>query len=146
MPRYPLGSDERRWEIIYHQAFYMWETVDFDTCPFSLHYAWFAGLDVQSCLICGAEAEPAVFLRGPETGPSCAIPAQFASAASAGIGLGAPSLRSLGRCSAIRGVCPSGLTAVSLPGGRAPSGRTPVSSLVASRGDFARLYCIEVSM
>ena len=68
MPRYLWGPDERRWEIIYHQAFHTWEIVDFDTCPFSLHYGWFAGLDARSCRICGAEAEPAVFLRNPETG------------------------------------------------------------------------------
>lgn len=67
-PRYLWGPDGLRWEIIYHQAFRMWEIVDFEACPFSLHYAGFSGLELQGCRICGEEAEPAVFLRNPETG------------------------------------------------------------------------------
>jgi hypothetical protein len=68
MPRYLWGPDERQWEVIYHQAFHMWEIVDFEACPFSLHYAGLSGLEPESCRICGEEAEPAVFLRNPETG------------------------------------------------------------------------------
>jgi hypothetical protein len=46
----------------------MWEIVDFESCPFSLHYAGLSGLEPESCRICGEEAEPAVFLRDLQTG------------------------------------------------------------------------------
>ena len=56
----------------------MWQIVDFETCPFSLHYAGLSGLEVDDCRICGEEAEPVAFLRTPETetvlcdtGPIC---------------------------------------------------------------------------
>jgi hypothetical protein len=68
MPRYLWGPDERQWEIIYHQAFRMWEIVDFEVCPFFLQYADLSGLEPESCRICGEESEPGVFLRNPETG------------------------------------------------------------------------------
>ncbi|GEM_PF-5457179 len=68
MPRYLWGPDERRWEIVYHQAFHMWEIVDFETCPFDLQYAGMSGIELINCRICAREADPAVFLRSPETG------------------------------------------------------------------------------
>jgi len=68
MPRYLWGPDSRRWEIVYHQAFGMWEIVDFDACPFSLSYAEIAASDLARCRICDGAADPAVFLRNPETG------------------------------------------------------------------------------
>ncbi len=78
MPRYLWGPDGRRWEIVFHQAFQMWEIVDFDTCPFSLRYLTDAGLPAETCRICGGVADPAVFLRNPatesvliDTGPIC---------------------------------------------------------------------------
>jgi hypothetical protein len=68
MPRYLWGPDGRRWEIAYHQAYSMWEIVDFEACPFSLRYSEMSGYETASCRICGGEADPAVFLRNPETG------------------------------------------------------------------------------
>ena len=68
MPRYLWGPDARWWEIVFHQAFGMWEIVDFERCPFSLQYEPFSDLGAPSCRICGRGAQPGVFLRNPETG------------------------------------------------------------------------------
>ena len=68
MPRKLWGPDGRRWEIVYHQAFRIWEIADFTACPFSLEYRTEFGLYAEKCRICGGEAEPAVFLRNPATG------------------------------------------------------------------------------
>lgn len=66
------------WEAVYHQAYHMWEILDPDKCPFSLHYAEFSGIIPETCAICGRIAEPAVRLRDPHTrtpirhfGPFC---------------------------------------------------------------------------
>jgi len=68
MPKYLWGPDGIRWEIVYHQAFHMWEIVESERCPFSLYYEPFADPDTQACRICGGPTRPGVFLRNPETG------------------------------------------------------------------------------
>lgn len=68
MPRYLWGPGGQRWEVIYHQPFQMWEIVESATCPFSLQYCERCGLTAEICRVCGGRAEPAVFLRNPETG------------------------------------------------------------------------------
>ncbi len=68
MERYLWGPDGDRWEIVYHPAVRMWEVVEFDDFPFSLRYARLSGVAEERCRLCDEPAEPAVFLRDPESG------------------------------------------------------------------------------
>jgi len=67
VPRYLWGPNGRRWEIVYHQAFRTWEIVDSE-CPFSLHDPEMSGFAPTRCRICSGVADPAAYLRNPDTG------------------------------------------------------------------------------
>jgi len=78
MSRMLWGPSGGYWEAVYHQAYHVWEFLDPDDCPFSLHYAKFSSIVPEACTICGQTAEPAVRLKDPVTktplrffGPFC---------------------------------------------------------------------------